>query len=335
VYRDLNSVKAIRTVELRSAFVGHSFSEDDQWLIVDFKSLLTKLGLICDSGERPATKSVSEKVKERVRASDIFVGIFTRRERIEGREEWTTSPWVIEEKAMAIELGKPLLLFIEEGVKEIGGLQGDYEYVSFSRDKLHKAFLKVVDYVQSLGISVRKSSAEDLYQVCRSAQEAGRFGEALETLEKLVLMTPRNARYHFEFGRALLQAGEYARAIEVLQNAVTLDPTTGVAHHQLAHAYDRSGRTEDALYSFQRALEIDPDVSSNYRCYGECLYRKSLSLRTNAEKEQTLKKVLRLLESCAKIGGDEERKRVAGYILMIPEQLAEIAEIEKTGRDVA
>jgi hypothetical protein len=322
-------------IQRKIAFIGHSFSDDDASLIADFKTLMEKLGLECGSGERPEGRSVSEKIKDRIRRSDVFVGFFTRREKMVARDEWTSSPWVIEEKGMAIDLGKPLLLFVEDGVKQIGGLQGDYEYVSFSRDKLHKAYLKTVDYVFSL-TSIEGSpqastdtepGPDELYKACREAQKAGDFEKAITAIRSLLEAAPQNPRYLLDYGRLLTRSGSYSQAINVLQKVTILDSSTGAPYHDLGHAFDHSGKMEDALYNFQRALELDPDVPINYRCYAECLYRKALGMPTGPEKEQTLKKVLRLFENAVRIGGEDVRTHVAGYVLMIQEQLAEGAGI--------
>jgi hypothetical protein len=74
------------------------------------------------------------------------VGIFTRRqEQKDG--SFSTSAWTIEEKATALAAGKRLLLFVENGVPDFGGLQGDYEYIPFDRDNLGEALIQAMDYV--------------------------------------------------------------------------------------------------------------------------------------------------------------------------------------------
>lgn len=50
--------------------------------------------------------------------------------------KYTTSSWLLEEKGAALALYKPTLMLIEEGVDEndIGGLQGDDQWPSFTRN---------------------------------------------------------------------------------------------------------------------------------------------------------------------------------------------------------
>ena len=66
----------------------------------------------------------------------MFVGVFTRREKISRQSRWVTSPWLIDEKAYAVAKDKKLILLKESGVNSIGGIQGDYEYIEFSRGRL-------------------------------------------------------------------------------------------------------------------------------------------------------------------------------------------------------
>jgi hypothetical protein len=64
----------------------------------------------CDSGLRPEPKGVSEKVNQRICAAELFVGLFTRRNKNEDNT-YSTSAWVVEEKAIAISTGKRLMRF--------------------------------------------------------------------------------------------------------------------------------------------------------------------------------------------------------------------------------
>jgi hypothetical protein len=134
----------------RTAFVGHSFIAGDKAVTTAVTQVLNAFGLSVTSGEKPRAGSVSEKVKELIEAADIFVGVFTRRDRLRGKTEWTTSSWVIDEKAFALANRKKLVLLKEVGVQNIGGIQGDYEYVEFNRKDMGSLSVKLVQLLQSL-----------------------------------------------------------------------------------------------------------------------------------------------------------------------------------------
>ncbi len=89
---------AIREVP---AFVAHSFADEDEEVVSQIIQLLTKLGLRCDSGKRAEPRGISEKIRKKIQAAEVFVAIFTRRDAID-ENSYSTPPWVIEEKAAAI-----------------------------------------------------------------------------------------------------------------------------------------------------------------------------------------------------------------------------------------
>jgi hypothetical protein len=127
------------------AFVGQSFAESDQVINNVIQRFLRALNLEVLTGEKPRAASVSKKVRDRIERSEIFVGVFTKRDKIEGKSEWTTSSWVIDEKAYALARGKKLILLKEQGVNSIGGLQGDYEYLEFDRVNLSELLIPLLE----------------------------------------------------------------------------------------------------------------------------------------------------------------------------------------------
>jgi hypothetical protein len=96
------------------------------------------------TGEKPKADHISNKVKGLIEQQPIFAGIFTRRDKVARKAEWTTSAWVIDEKAYAVGLQKRLILLKEQGVSSIGGIQGDYEYIEFSRGALERAIVTLI-----------------------------------------------------------------------------------------------------------------------------------------------------------------------------------------------
>lgn len=118
---------------VRSAFVGHSFAPSDTIVVSPVIRLLQAFNIRVETGERPAARPVSDKVRRRIDRCDAFVAIFSRREKLSGKNAYTTSAWVIDEKAYAIGKDKKLVLIKDRLVDSIGGLQGDYEYLEFDR----------------------------------------------------------------------------------------------------------------------------------------------------------------------------------------------------------
>ena len=128
-----------------TAFVGHSFDSSDMPVVQTLTSTLQALGITVVTGEKPKAETISGKVKGRIEAQYLFVGIFMRRDKLVGKDAWNTSPWVIDEKAYAYGQNKKLILLKEAGVESIGGIQGDYEYIEFAREKLEDAVLRLIE----------------------------------------------------------------------------------------------------------------------------------------------------------------------------------------------
>jgi hypothetical protein len=139
-----------------TVFVGQSFEPLDAIVNKCVHETLEGLGLAVFTGDRPKADRISEKVKSLIEGQSIFVGIFTRRDKIARKTEWTTSQWVLDEKAYAVGRQKPLILLREEGVNSIGGIQGDYEYIEFSRDALELLVVKIVHLFQLTNHGLRQ-----------------------------------------------------------------------------------------------------------------------------------------------------------------------------------
>jgi hypothetical protein len=129
--------------------VGKSFAVNDEPVNKCVERLLGALGLTVTTGEKPRAGTVSKKVKTWIDRCDVFVGIFTRRDKLEGKDEWATSTWVVDEKAYALAGNRKLVLLRETGVTNIGGLQGDYEYHVFDRSRLEELIVTLVEVFRS------------------------------------------------------------------------------------------------------------------------------------------------------------------------------------------
>jgi hypothetical protein len=131
-----------------TAFVAHSFLNADQSVASCVIRSLEKLNIKVVTGEKPRGESISQKIRNRIDQQFLFVGVFTRRDKIYRKDEWTTSTWVIEEKAYAYSRRKKLILVKESGVGSIGGIQGDYQIIQFDRDHLETVPLSLLDVFQ-------------------------------------------------------------------------------------------------------------------------------------------------------------------------------------------
>jgi len=141
-----------------SAFVGRSFDQKEELLWARISKCLDSLkpiGFSWEDAEEAQAKPISDKVKERIERNDLFIGILTKGDAIISgcstskyilmRKilNWLASYWIIQESGYAIGKGKKVVFLVETGLEIPGGLNSDFEYISFNRNNLSDTFLKV------------------------------------------------------------------------------------------------------------------------------------------------------------------------------------------------
>jgi hypothetical protein len=152
------------------AFVGHSFTEDDKHLIRQFTDFFDQTHRIrpdfswCHA-EIAEPTALAKKVLALVENCNLFIAICSQKEKVLRKEisgfyarltgksiefEWKTSDWIIQEIGLAIGRSIPVIILLEEGVRRPGGLQGDVEYISFTRENPNGCFGKFMEMISSL-----------------------------------------------------------------------------------------------------------------------------------------------------------------------------------------
>ena len=109
--------------------------------------LLEERGFRVITGQRSNTY-ISRAIIDRIRNCEYFLCLMTRdKEKTDGT--FTTSPWLLEEKGVALALGKQIVLMVEEGVDDFGGLQGDWQRIHFGPKGFLKAALEAARQLAS------------------------------------------------------------------------------------------------------------------------------------------------------------------------------------------
>lgn len=160
-------------MNMLAAFVGHSFSESDEEVVSKFITFFDhvkdmNIGFTWDHAKLAESKSLSDKVKEKMEGKNYFIGICTAKERtiepsylrrgiftkkiLQGNEdkfEWKTSDWILQEIGFAVAREMGLMILLEEGLRKPGELQGDWEYIIFNRGEVEKSFNKILETLRS------------------------------------------------------------------------------------------------------------------------------------------------------------------------------------------
>jgi len=162
------------------AFVGHSFIEEDEKIVRRFLDIFDTikgldLPFIWDHAEKAEPEILSNKVMQKMKDANTFIGICTNKERVlENKEfkkcwisnshkfkdsdyKWKTSDWMLQEIGCAVGKEMKIILLIEEGLRKPDGLQGDLEYIEFERKNPEKIFKKFLEMLQ---VSIPKKEME-------------------------------------------------------------------------------------------------------------------------------------------------------------------------------
>ncbi|QUS40854.1 tetratricopeptide repeat protein [Tardiphaga alba] len=173
------------------AFVGHSFTPADEGVVRKFTDYFDALSrshpqFSWEHAESAEPRILTEKVLRIISDKNTFIGICTRKEQVtqpsnflglllrpdhwkirKDAVAWKTSDWIIQEIGLAIGKGLNVILLVEEGIRDPGGLQGDIEYIPFRRETPEQSFGKILQMLTALSPktpSLLPAVSEDLSQ---------------------------------------------------------------------------------------------------------------------------------------------------------------------------
>lgn len=160
-------------MEQIQAFVGHSFTQDDEQVVQKVLKFLTTVShtlpnFSWEHAQGPEPRGIDEKVLDLFSGKNLFIGICTRKERVVAATEapwwiprgkvvandrdleWKTSDWIIQEIGLATGTDMYVILLVENGVRKPGGLQGSLEYVPLSREAPEACFDSLLGMIAAL-----------------------------------------------------------------------------------------------------------------------------------------------------------------------------------------
>lgn len=111
---------------------------------------------------------------------------------------WKTSDWIIQEIGLAIGKQLDLILLVEIGLREPGGLQGNIEYIPFDRTHPELSFPKILEMISALLPRVAPPAEITAHPATPTAKAEQPEPETFEDVFK----TPRPdwTRVHYEIG---------------------------------------------------------------------------------------------------------------------------------------
>lgn len=114
-------------------------------------------------------------------------------------------------------------------------------------------------------LGVLAARAEMLHRI-------GRYGEALEQYDRLLLDMPDYAEAHYNRGKVLVELDRIEDSLGAYQRAAVLSPGMRDAHIDLGIALHRLRRLPEALASFDQAARLDPGNAAVHTNRGAALH---------------------------------------------------------------
>jgi Flp pilus assembly protein TadD len=288
-----------------NAFVGHSFADEDREVVEAFLKFLNQvkgmgIGFTWESAEPAEPKELADKVKGLIRDKNLFIGICTRKEAaieparlsrsrlnrrvFKANEEhfsWKTSDWIIQEIGLAIGRRMDLILLVESGLRQPGGLQGNLEYIPFERSTPEKSFGKLLEMIRAL-LPKAKAVPMPEAEISAVSEEKPR----VEETEGSELLEPRADWTREDYELALLRAimrGNAERARGVTESYFATDEGQIPANRQSWEAWQEHVRIVFGEGGTLRKLQ---ELADKYPDNGEVHRYLALAYRHYEEHEK-------------------------------------------------
>lgn len=164
----------------------------------------------------------------------------------------------------------------------------------FNRGKALKCIGRIEDALQSTDLVLARNSDylekfEFLTFRAELFHSLNRYQEALNDLDRAILIEPRRADVHMFNNRGIVLRllGRNEESLVSHEQAIALEPTFAQAHLNCGVVLRNLGRDHEAMACFNRAIAIKPDYSDAYVYRGNMLselglYQESLESQRQA-----------------------------------------------------
>jgi tetratricopeptide (TPR) repeat protein len=331
------------------AFVGHSFTDDDAQVVATFLKYFDQLSQLhstftWEHAEKAEPKVLTEKVLRIISDKNTFIGICTRKEQAVADSSLSnvmlqplyakarkadfrskTSDWIIQEIGMAIGRGLELILLVEEGVSDPGGLQGDVEYIRFERRSPEKSFGKILEMITALSPkgAVDQTTAPDTSPSEQKAPPKNDLGEEFNT------PTPSWTRDDYESAITYLTILKDDAGIQRVNQTylATTDSSVGdnvitwQAHMEFARLYLGNGGNLDRLKQLSddnpkndKILSYLARVYSMFGMYKEAAEKFAAAANSTPDVEKQAQYLKSAAQACAAKGDFSQATSLAEAI---------------------
>lgn len=110
--------------------------------------------------------------------------------------------------------------------------------------------------ILSQGLERSPYNVKLIHNLCKTYSSLGRYQQAIEQAQKLVLIDPGNEIYWVVLGGELSNIGNNEESIQAYQKAIEIAPQLATAHLLLGHILKIAGNREACEKAYQKVIEL-------------------------------------------------------------------------------
>lgn len=180
----------------------------------------------------------------------------------------------------------------EQKLSSALGMLPDFPEAWYNRAVVRAALLNPEGALEDLDSALQYGHGKTEVDDTRSTilMEAGRYNDAISTLNDLISSSPDNKEFYHRRGTAHFMMNDPEAAAADFQKATSIDPAYAAAWNDLASAYRRMDQAERAVGFLEQGLKAEPGIAYILNNLGS-------TLRSLDRKEEALQKYKAAIQS--------------------------------------
>ena len=208
-----------------------------------------------------------ESIRSRKRTEQAIKTLEEAKKYVDGKKEEFAASVNSRLKEIDVEFQKVVGVLKEQLVSDINNATKEIKTLAETKTqeiqgysiekKSEEAFESLnrrIAFFESIGIP---DDPKILLSKAKLLDEKEMYDEAIELLEKLIKLDPKNSNGYWQLGWDFSKKGENEKAIENYKKCIQLDPSNASAHNNVGVGFDRLKKYNEALKAFEMALSIE------------------------------------------------------------------------------
>ncbi|MBF0519333.1 MAG: hypothetical protein HQK92_06380 [Nitrospirae bacterium] len=128
-------------------FVAYGFNERDSWIPKFVFPIIKAFNdEAVDGANLQGAGAINDVIRKDIEESDLLIGFTTRREKIDGKDEWNTHTWVIQEMEHAYSKTIPVVEIRETSICSVG-INSTIQQITYDDNHRDECLVKIVEAI--------------------------------------------------------------------------------------------------------------------------------------------------------------------------------------------